>query len=115
MKAGLRPVLLMETVICDSKLSQLSFSTTSAHSMNAQPSSKEKKSSFGGRKKGKAQKKGPDGFSAQLFSTLEKGLFLFGGVGTSQMCAAKSCMQMGMLAYTDADNTMQHRAQPQHL
>ena len=42
MKAGLCPLLLMETVICDSKLSQLSFSTTSAHSSNAQPSSKRK-------------------------------------------------------------------------
>ena len=40
MKAGLCPLLPMETVICDSKLSQLSFSTTSAHSSNAQPSSK---------------------------------------------------------------------------
>ena len=58
MKAGLRPILLMETVICDSKLSQLSFSTTSAHSANAQPSLKEKKVSpiFRGRKKPAAEK-----------------------------------------------------------
>jgi hypothetical protein len=38
-------MLLMEIVICDSELSQLSFSTTSAHSANAQPSLKEKKAS----------------------------------------------------------------------
>ena len=44
-------MLLMETAICDSKLSQLTFSTTSAHSANAQPSLIEKKSSFGGRKR----------------------------------------------------------------
>ena len=50
------------------------------------------------------------GYSAELFSSLEKGLFLFSDVGTSQMCAAKGCVQMGRLAYTDADNTMQHRA-----
>ena len=45
-------------------------------------------------KRAKAQKKltgpivvpnsGPDGYSAKLFSSLEKGLFLFSGVGTSQ-------------------------------
>ena len=45
MKAGRCPMLLMETVICDCKHSQLSFSTNSAHSANAQPSLKEKKAS----------------------------------------------------------------------
>ena len=33
----------METVICDSKLSQLPFSTISAHSANAQPFQKRKR------------------------------------------------------------------------
>ena len=46
MKAGLCLMLLMETTICDCKHSQLLFSTTSAHSTNAQPSSKEKKASL---------------------------------------------------------------------
>ena len=41
----LSPVPMMEIVICDSELSQLSFSTISAHSWNVQPSSKEKKAS----------------------------------------------------------------------
>ncbi len=53
---------------------------------------------------------GPDGYSAKLFSSLEKGLFLFRVLAHRKMCAAKGCMQMGRLAYTDADNTMQHRA-----
>jgi hypothetical protein len=44
-------MLLMETVICDSKLSQLSFSNTSAHSANAQPFQKRKSPPFLWRKK----------------------------------------------------------------
>ena len=44
-------MLLMETVICDSKLSQLSFSTTSAHSSNSQPFQKRKSPPISWRKK----------------------------------------------------------------
>ena len=50
----------METVICDSELSQLSFSTTSAHSANAQPFQKRKSPLiFRGRKKPAAEKDRP--------------------------------------------------------
>ena len=50
-------MLLMETAICDSELSQLSFSTISAHSANAQPFQKRKRSLiFRDRKKPKAEK-----------------------------------------------------------
>ena len=92
---------------------------------NGLSSSKRKSPPFGGRKKGKAQKNlagrmwrqfGSGWFFCGAFFYFKNwSLFLFKGVGTSQMCAAKGGMQMGMLAYTDADNTMQHRAQPQHL
>jgi len=50
-------VLLMEIAICESELSQLSFSTTSAHSTNAQPSSKEKKASLYEAEKGQSPEK----------------------------------------------------------
>ena len=53
----------------------------------------------------------PDGYSAKLFSSSKVEDFFSSVVlAHRKMCAAKSCMQMGRLAYTDADNTMQHRA-----
>ena len=57
MKAGLCTMLLMETTICDCKHSQLLFSTTRAHSTNAQPSSKEKKASLYEAQKGQSPEK----------------------------------------------------------
>jgi hypothetical protein len=44
-------MLLMETVICDSELSQLSGFITSAHSANAQPFQKRKSPPISWRKK----------------------------------------------------------------
>ena len=54
---------------------------------------------------------GPDGYSAKLFSTSRIEVFFSSVVlAHRMMCAAQGCMQMGRLAYTDADNTMQLRA-----
>ena len=54
---------------------------------------------------------GQTGYSAKLFSTSRIEVFFSSVVlAHRKMCAAKGCMQMGRLAYTDADNTMQHRA-----
>ena len=54
---------------------------------------------------------GQTGYSAKLFSTSKIEVFFSSVVlAHRMMCAAQGCMQMGRLAYTDADNTMQHRA-----
>ena len=51
------------------------------------------------------------GYSAKLFSISRIEIFFSSVVlAHRMMCAAKGCMQMGRLAYTDADNTMQLRA-----
>ncbi len=112
MKAGLCPLLLMETVICDSKLSQLSFSTTSAHSSNAQPSSKRKSPPFWRKKKGQSPEKfcgsevGSGGYSAKLFSTSRIEVFFSSEVLAHRRCALQRVVCRWGCLHTQMQTTL---------